>query len=312
MFYVGIDGGGTNSRMMVEDEEGHLFGPFIGGATNINSNSHLEVKAHLESVLSAFLIDQNTTKDHIGALCIGSAGVDQPGNVQVLCHTLRDLQLTCPLKVVNDAEIVLESEAPNSSGVVLIAGTGSVCYGKNMSGCSVRAGGWGHLVGDEGSGYWMGKEAVRRCLYSLDGRESGTILTQMITEYLELTNIKDILHFVYDQNTNKSEIAQLAQLVNAAAIQEDFVALSIIDEGARELHRLAEAVFLYLKLDENSPILLSGGLLNGSTLLQVELAKRLSSLSSDVHLACKDPCIGAIAMAKQLARESDVQKVEMV
>lgn len=298
MYYVGIDGGGTKSRLIAVDKAGNQHGPYIGKSTNINSNPAEVVQANIKSLVLEFLQEQGAGWESLSGFCIGSAGIDLPQNVQDYEKMLRASGIRCPLKAVNDVEIVFESEAKGQSGIVVVSGTGSIVFGKDEKKCTVRIGGWGHIVGDEGSGYWIGKEAVRRSLCSYDGREEKTALIPLLEEACKIKKIPDILDIVYTPNINKSVIADFSKLVDQAANEKDAVAVCILEEAAQELYLMIIAAKKKMTLQDGFPVILSGGTILGSQLLCDKLCRKLAPLTENVKKTHQEPCMGAVYLAQ--------------
>ena len=152
-YFIGIDGGGTNSRLLAVDVHGNVIGHVRGRSTNLESNSASTVMNNLSALIQSFH-DQHFTKyDDCLGLCFGTAGVDTKASLLTIEDLLRQIPFTCPTKVVNDAHIALYANTLGGPGLMLIAGTGSIGYGINKNGRQKRVGGFGYIVGDEGSAY---------------------------------------------------------------------------------------------------------------------------------------------------------------
>lgn len=298
MYCVGIDGGGTKSRLMAADRDGNLYGPWFGGSTNISSNRREEVRENIRQLYRQFLTAQDAEPDSVDALCIGSAGIDVPENVARLSEILVEAGITCPSLVVNDVEILLAGESGGKPGAVLISGTGSVAFGKNAAGEGHRTGGWGHLVGDEGSGYWIAQEAIRQCLHAKDNRRPATLMTDLICKAAKIDDITDIMPIVYSEDGNKSKVADLGFNVDIAAEQGDALALEIMKQAARDLYGMVKAIFETLGLSREDPIVLSGGTVLHSEPLKAQLMPLLGKLSDHVRPVTREPCMGAIYLAQ--------------
>lgn len=301
MYYVGIDGGGTKSRLMAMDGNGTLAGPWFGESTNLASNREEEVRDHISALYRRFLQAQGITGEEIAAFCIGSAGVDVQENVIQLTAVIRDAGITCPIKVVNDVEILLAGESGGKPGAVLISGTGSVAFGKNAAGETHRTGGWGHLVGDEGSGYWIAQEAVRQCLHARDGRRQPTIMADMLCKAAGVDDVTGLTIMVYGPDSNKSKLAGLGFHVDKAAEQGDALALGIMETAARDLCGMVAAVYSRLGLAKSDPLVLSGGTVLHSKPLREKLLPLLAEVSDNIRSASQEPCVGAILLAKELS-----------
>jgi N-acetylglucosamine kinase-like BadF-type ATPase len=151
--------------------------------------------------------------------------------------------------VVNDALVALEAGAPSAPGVVLIAGTGSIAYGRNEHNQSARAGGWGYMLGDEGSGYWIGRAALRACLREADRRGPATQLTGLLLHYYGVARAQDLIAQVYHGNLRPAAIAALAQCVQGAFSDGDGVAIGILRSAADQLESAALSVARRLELN---------------------------------------------------------------
>ena len=301
MYFAGIDGGGTKSRLMAVDENGRLYGPYIGKSTNIYSNPVSVVQSNIKSLILDFMSAQEAELDALAGFCLGSAGVDLPQNVLDYEEMLRGIGLGCPLKVVNDVEIVLESEAKGQPGIVAISGTGSIVFGKDETKAAVRVGGWGYLVGDEGSGYWIGREAVRRSLCSYDGRGEETVLIPLLMEACKLKDLSEIINMIYAPDTNKSDVAAFSRLVDQAARAQDRVAGQILEEAAEDLAAAVCAARKRMQLPEEFPVILSGGTILGSEILYRKLVSKLETITGNIRRTQQEPCMGAVYLARNCA-----------
>ncbi len=152
------------------------------------------------------------------------------------------------LLVVNDALIALVAGAHDAPGIVIIAGTGSITYGRNRNGEAARAGGWGHMVGDEGSGYWIGREAVAAVMRAGDGRGPATRLTAEILAHFDVADVSRLPRIVYDRDVPRVNVAALGPIVQKAAEQGDSVARRILERAADELVIAAGSVATRLEM----------------------------------------------------------------
>jgi len=207
--------------------------------------------------------------------------------------------------VVNDALVALEAGAPGQPGVVVISGTGSISYGRNARGEAARSGGWGYVLGDEGSGYWIGRAALRAVLRQSDHRGPDTILSPLLLEHFGIQRAQELIHEVYHTNLRPSAIGSLAQCVQAAFSKGDAVAIGILRGAADELE--ASALSVARRLDmvgELFTFILAGGIFRAVPWLEQELERRLpvTSPHSRVRLLDREPAVGAVALALQEAR----------
>jgi N-acetylglucosamine kinase-like BadF-type ATPase len=207
--------------------------------------------------------------------------------------------------VVNDAELALAAGTPDGVGVGLICGTGAICFGRNAEGQTARADGWGYLLGDDGSGFSIGRDAMRHILRAHDGRGPATALSEAVLGHWSLPDASALLDYVYLQEASPATIASLAAVVNRAAEAGDGVALEILRDAGSELALTLHAVVRRLGLDANSaatPCALAGSVLTRSSLTArflLEAAERRGLRLAPVTRV-EEPVLGAVRLAQRL------------
>src|SRR5436305_1149612 len=177
MHVLGIDAGGTKTVCLLADERGHVLAEGRGSGANLHTSGELEVEKVLHHVMEVAIGDRDITP---AAVCLGIAGVDREDEARTVRTIMRRIGYKSRILVVNDALIGLVAGARDEAGIAINAGTGSIVYGRNAAFEAARAGGWGHLIGDEGSGYWIGREALAAVMRASDGRGPDTQLTAEI------------------------------------------------------------------------------------------------------------------------------------
>lgn len=265
-YIIGIDGGGTKTALKLADTDGNLILTNEGGPCNINSMGKEYVQKMLKDLMEDTLEKAKITKNQIKVLCIGTAGVDRPEDKKIMEDIIRSTGFEGKSVITNDAETALFGGVGGDEGVIVISGTGSICFGRNSSGESKRAGGWGHIIGDEGSGYYIGISAINHIARAYDGIEEKTIMSDLILEHLKLENATGLINYVYRSGAGKSEIASLAKFVDEAYKQGDNAAEEILLKAAFELFMCAKAVIDYLKIDKKEATLA----VNGSVIVKNE------------------------------------------
>jgi N-acetylglucosamine kinase-like BadF-type ATPase len=297
MHVLGIDAGGTKTVCMLADAQGGVLGEARGPGANLQSAGELAVEKVLHDVMEATLADRPIVP---AAICLGIAGVDRPADAAVVGGIMRRIGFKARVLVVNDALVALEAGAPGSAGIVIIAGTGSIAYGRNAAGWAARAGGWGYVLGDEGSGYWMGRLALRAVVRAADGRGPATSLTPRVLAHFGVARPEDLIHEVYHGGLRPAAIGALAALVQEARDEGDRVASGILEGGAGELVASAASVADRLGLREAAfPIILAGGIFHAVPWLAVELEQRLPAVAprADVRRLAVEPAVGAVRLA---------------
>jgi N-acetylglucosamine kinase-like BadF-type ATPase len=218
---------------------------------------------------------------------------------------MRRIGFKAPCVVVNDALVALVAGVGDDPGVVIIAGTGSIAYGRNADGRAARAGGWGYVLGDEGSGYWMGRLALRSVVREADGRGEPTALTPLVLQHFGVSQPADLIREVYYRHPRPSTIASAAACVQSAADTGDATALRIIELGATELAMSAESVTRRLGLTLGRFVfVLAGGIFRVVPRLASQLRTELSRLAplATCRLLEEEPALGAVHLALQEAR----------
>lgn len=297
-FAAGVDGGGTRTTVECRTLDGAVlcrgaFGPF-----NLNSVGEERFNALLEEI-AAFLGRTGTCT----ALCIGAAGVSNP---RVRELTARVMDAVCPWQLTGDHRIALHGALSGQPGIALIAGTGSICCGKNSAGAFVRTGGWGHLIDDGGSGYALGRDVLAAVVRQWDGRGEETLLSRLVLEHLKINTPQELVAYVY--GGDKSRVAALAPLAEQAAGAGDRTALAVCEKNGGELGELVLAAARRLDMRQGDVALL-GGLLTRSVRLREVLISYLDVRAPG--LRCVEPRQDAASGAAMLALELAARKDDL-
>jgi N-acetylglucosamine kinase-like BadF-type ATPase len=216
-------------------------------------------------------------------------------------------------EVVPDIEIALNGAAMGGDAVVLISGTGSVAYGGTQDGARARAGGWGYLLSDEGSAYWLGQQAISSALRAYDGRGENTLITQRLLDTLHLNHVMDLEGWVYGLPSVNTEVAALASVVLEAAREHDTVAESIVDEAGRLLTETVGAVLNCLhRADAPMPVATVGGVLHAESPVRDALIQRLGGTYPQAIATWPSlpPVGGAVLRALRLAEQPLTPEVQ--
>src|SRR5262245_8647182 len=232
MHVLGIDAGGTKTVCLLADDRGAVLSEGRGGGANLQASGELELEKVLYEVMARAIGDRPWRAD---AICLGIAGADREDDVRTVRAIMRRISPGSRVLVVNDALVALEAGAPAMPGIVIIAGTGSIAYGRNARGNAARAGGWGHILGDEGSGYWIGREALAAVVREADGRGSATGLVDAVLEHFGVAAAAGLVHIVYNREMPRRHVAALGPIVQRAASSGDAVARDILERAAEEL-----------------------------------------------------------------------------
>jgi N-acetylglucosamine kinase-like BadF-type ATPase len=303
MHVLGIDAGGTKTVCLLADERGKILAEGRGPGANLHSAGELEVEKVLHEVMEDAIGDRDITP---AAICLGIAGVDREDEARTVRAIMRRIGHKSRVLVVNDALIALVAGARDAPGIVIIAGTGSIVYGRNASGQAARAGGWGHMVGDEGSGYWIGREAVAAVMRAADGRGPATRLSDDILAHFSVNDVSQLPRIVYDREIPRMRVAALGPIVEGAVSAGDAVAMRILERAVDELVLGALSVATRLEMRGDAfTFYLAGGVFRVVPSLAAVLPRRLVEVAPrcQVQLLDEEPAVGAVWLALAEARE---------
>src|SRR5579872_6349142 len=256
-FAVGVDGGGSKTLAVVVDGEGKERGRGVAGSSNHTGVGVEQAVQHIYRAIEMAAQQANCSLP-LQSAWFGLAGVDSSDDFTLLLPYLQPLAQSVHL--TNDAELVLGG-LPGAVGIALIAGTGSIALGRDARGTNARSGGWGHIIGDEGSGYDLGRRCLQAGARATDGRGQATLLLELLLKHWKLDSASDMIGKVYN-DCDKATIAALSALVFAAARDGDEVACGMVEDAARELALVTIAVKNKLDFSGGAVALaLGGGLL---------------------------------------------------
>jgi N-acetylglucosamine kinase-like BadF-type ATPase len=304
MRVIGLDSGGTKTVCYLATGDLQVLAESRGPGAHPTAAGVRGVETILNDVIGRVLAD---SPGEIDSICLGMAGVDRPGETTLIRTIVDRIVKARTVTVVNDALVALEAGAPGLPGVVLISGTGSIAYGRSAEGNAARAGGWGHVLADEGSGYWLGRQALRAVMRESDGRGPATVLTARLLEHYQVTRAQDLVRTVYSGNLKPSAIATLAAIVQAAAAGGDDVASRIIDVGAIELSAAAASVAARLQMTQCT-VVLAGGIFRAIPRMREAVIAHLSSRLPGAQIRPLDvePAMGAVRLALRAAAGESV------
>ena len=303
MRVLGIDAGGTKTVCLMADREGWIIAEARSTGANLQTAGPLAVERVLRDVVARTLVADRTPLE---AVCVGVAGGDRSRDVETMGRILGRVGLERNVVIVNDALVALTAGVDDAPGLVIVSGTGSIAYARDGEGRAARAGGWGYVIGDEGSGFWLGRAALTAVARDVDGRGPHTSLTQPLLEALDVASRPaDLIQVVYEEGVDPAAIARLAPFVQQAAVAGDTVATALLERAADELVRAAAAVLERLGMRGLSfdPVL-AGGAFRSMPTLADGVQRRLREVApgSATRLLAVEPARGAVRMALAHAR----------
>lgn len=299
---IGIDGGGTHCRARLATLHGETLGNGEAGTANPNVAGFDAAQREILSAIQRAFEDAHIEKQRVAAACLGVGGVDRPDE-RARLQAWAEEHIAQRAIVVNDGEIVLAAGSPANWGVALIAGTGSIAWGKSRQGHITRAGGWGYLIGDEGSGFDLARNALRAIAQAADGRGEPTRLLDTILSHWNLESPQELISRVYRSGLLPADIAALAPLVVQVANEGDLIAQRLLEQAANDLATTIIAVARALDLGADAiPLALTGGLILETETVRarlIEIATARGYHFAPVELV-REPVAGAVRMACQI------------
>lgn len=258
-FALGVDGGGSKTLAVIVNERGEEIGRGLAGSANYNTVGLDEAIKHVSAAVTQAMRAARCTLP-LRKAWLGLAGIDRQADYNLIYPRIEELELATYIRLTNDGELLLAA-LENSLGVVLISGTGSIALGRDAAGHKARSGGWGHILGDEGSGYSIARQALQAVVRASDGRGPQTALRNRILRAWNLQTTDELIGEVYGE-PEKAKIASLASAVMLTARSGDQVAATIVQQAARELALAVNTVCQSLDFpNQEIPLALGGGLL---------------------------------------------------
>jgi N-acetylglucosamine kinase-like BadF-type ATPase len=298
---LGVDGGGTKTRAVVVDAQQNVLGAGVAGPSNPLRVGVMEgVKAVREAAERACQ-DAGVRLLEIVAAEVGLAGVKRADIRERMRSALAELGVKS-LEVVTDADIALYGATEGKPGLIIIAGTGSICCGVNARGRHACAGGWGPVAGDEGSGSWIARRGLQAVARATDGRGRKTALVESACDYFNVAKAEDLSTAVYAPNVTNNRIAGFGRYVIESARRRDAVAREIVEEAGRELAFAAVAVIRKLKMErERFQVGYVGGVFAAESLILAPLGEEVGRVARRAFIA--PPVLAPAEAAARMASE---------
>ena len=300
-FFLGIDGGGSKTSCLIGDEDA-VLGAGSAGPSNVVRVGEKIAGESLEAAIRQACAVAKITPAQIDRTCIGASGAGRPEVTTLLSGVLSKI-VGGTVEVVGDTVIALEAAFGSGPGVLVIAGTGSIAYGRNANGETLRAGGWGHAISDEGSGHWIGRTAVSAVLHAYDEQQSPSLLDQIMQSW-KLDTFGELI--VKANASPPPDFAALVPIVLSAADSGDPLARSVLHETGARLAGLCRAVIRRLFPSAGAvPVAMSGGVFRNSPLVCQVFYNNVRSEYPDavVNLGVIEPVRGALEMARKGASQ---------
>ncbi|PPA69809.1 N-acetylglucosamine kinase [Jeotgalibacillus proteolyticus] len=323
-YVIGVDGGGTKTAYSIcKLNESHpaLIQPaftLIGEGTNPQAIGFKEMASRIANTLLEFLQKESILPSEVKSICCGLAGVgrqdDETMALQALTEPLyrAGFHPDMPLMICSDLYIAIKGalKPEEKEGILIISGTGSNAIGLTGREEVVTSGGWGHILGDEGSGYQIGLQALNRLTRTYDKRADKTILSSMILTNLNMTRETELISYIYSKKSGKHDIAKLAKLVIEAADRGDPAALTILQNAADELVLHVKSLFnMHDGFNEKTIVTTAGSIFTHSEIIRERFKNELGKENLGIYQEpYSSPLNGAVLIALEQLREKHSSK----
>ena len=302
---LGVDGGGTSTEAWLAEPGGKLVGQGRAGPSNAKAVGLQSSRQALELAIQAAFHAGGLTPRPADIACLGLAGFDRPDDRRLLAGWAIEAGWAHRTILANDGELVVAAGTPEGWGIGVIAGTGSIAVGRSPQGCTARAGGWGHLIGDEGSAYLVVLDALRLVARRADGRELAASkhdpLTNRLCAALGVNEPTQIVTMIYSPEFSRAQIASLAPAVLAASDDDEEVIPQLLIPAGAALAEMVVAVAQSLGWQSGKlPVAAAGGFLLSASAVLAEMVSGITRQGYQVALTrVADPVRGAVVLAER-------------
>ncbi|MGJ8650972.1 MAG: N-acetylglucosamine kinase [Opitutaceae bacterium] len=312
--YLGIDGGGTRTRSLLVSESGEILGRAVVGPSNVQQVDMETLYGRLQELLDQTFNNLPKDIEYISS-CFGLAGAASAKNkdeIREMLVSLTPVPAERPI-LTSDAHIGLIGALANRPGLMLIAGTGSICLGRDIDGVTHRTGGWGPAYDDLGSGSWIGQQAMQATFQESDGRRPSGPWQRNVLSRFRCDSIEELLCKVKTGEISNPDVSTLAPMVIQLAETGVSDADDILNRAAQELVRAVVVTHRKSKL-QKAPLILMGGLLDKSEFFRKKLIDALQVAEPAVHIQKRlmSPIVGAVVVACKKSNDGLPPELEKV
>jgi N-acetylglucosamine kinase-like BadF-type ATPase len=297
MLRIGVDGGGTTTRAVVIDEDLQVLGRGGSGPGNFYSAGEKAAVENIVAAVNAAIQSAGVGMDDVQSWGLGLAGACSESDKTTQRELLLPQVGTVKIVVDEDAAAAQAGAFAGGAGAICIAGTGTNCFGVNALGERRRADGLGPLLGDRGSGYWCGEQALRAACAAYDGSGPSTLLQESVFAQLGAKDVFEMIEIVYADGFKKDRIAALFPLVLQANEAKDLIAHDILQRAGEELAKTTLSVLRPLKINRVAQV---GGLLSNDTPVRAAYENALHQAMGEIEfiVPMHDAVVGAALLAR--------------
>lgn len=303
-YIIGVDAGGTKTTAWIADAASeYIVGQATGSSGNPRAIGLQPACQNIRNVVQTAFRRAGIPTVSARTACFCIAGAGRPEEQTALKEWFQSNGMADRIRVVTDAEAVLATATADRVGIALICGTGSLAWGRNTAGEIRRSGGWGYLLGDEGSAFSIARAGLQAATQSADGRRPPTQLLPELVSVCQLKDPAELIDFVYGSPAPRERIARLAQTVFRVAETGDACALSILDDAARQLARMLSSVRKNLNLPvQKTTVAITGSVLTNQLPFLRTVVHHANVAESDITVV-QEPVVGAVSIARSMLAE---------
>lgn len=295
---AGIDGGASKTVALIADVKGRILGKGRAGPSNYHNVGVQDATLAIRTALNRARIDAGTTeKPEIAVVAL--AGIDSKQDMITASHFVKKSRIAQTSIVIHDSVAAIYAATKGKLGIVVNSGTGSFAAGINSKGTYARAGGWGYIVGDEGSAYDIGLKAIKMAFRSFDGREKDTEVIELLKQKFRVKEVDDLVSRIYNNGFTVEQIAAVAPLVIRSA-EKDMISRRIVNEAGTALGELVCAVAIRLGMTKQKfPVAAVGGNFRsgGYLLRSLRLRIKQDCPNARVNHVHVEPAQGSLSIA---------------
>jgi N-acetylglucosamine kinase-like BadF-type ATPase len=304
-YFLGIDGGGTKTTCAVGNDTA-LLATATAGPSNIVRVGEPKARESLQQCVRQACAAAGIAPEEVARVCVGAAGVARPELGETVRRIVSEL-MPCPIDVVGDMEIAMEAGFGSGPGVVVIAGTGSIAYGRDQQGNTLRAGGWGFAIGDEGSAHWIGRAAVAAVLRASDETDDPNVHASLMQALFKAWGVSSIPDLA--RAANSIPPPDFSALSSAVIASKDELGVQVLTAAGRELACTAMVVIRRLFTNQGMdrvPVAMTGGVFRHSATVREVFYNEVRQLErrADVRPQVVEPVEGALQIARKIPKQS--------
>ncbi len=298
---IGIDGGGSKTEFLLCNLEGKKLAYFVRPSIHYQQVGFRAYQNTICEGIESLCKETFCNRKDIDFICIGVPGYGESAVDTAQLNQLAAEIISCAYELLNDVKVAWAGSLACQAGISILAGTGSMAYAVDEEGQNLRTGGWGEIFGDEGSGYWLGKEACRLFSKMSDGRIKKGPLYNIVKEHLAISTDFSLINYVYQMADQRKEMAQLAQLLYQAYMAGDLAAGEIFSQAASELAAMVNGVLRLYRGKRPVRLSYNGGVFGAGKSFVAELDRVLKIYCDSVILQAPklNPVAGACLYGAQ-------------